>query len=80
MNIGTQAVEALVRLKDHPDWVLVLAALGEAASKAMNDSLASDPPLRVHATSYAAGIRDTFVALHAVKPAQVKKPGVTHAA
>lgn len=80
MNLGNPAIAAIELLKDHPDWRAFVDALGAAATKSMNDSLTSPVDTRVHQTSYAAAIRDVWIAIESatssVSHASVRRPGV----
>lgn len=80
MNLGNPAMEAITRLKDNPDWITILAGYGDAVTKLLNESVNVSPDMRTHATSYAAGARDTWVMFTAAtlgqKPNVTKQPGV----
>jgi hypothetical protein len=78
LNLGGEFYNLALRLRDNETFAELRVALGEAAMKQMSDALNTPPELRVHATAYAAAVRDLYLqfesAARAVRPTQIKLP------
>jgi hypothetical protein len=80
VNIGKDAYEAVQALRNNPDWVKLVAAMGNLASKTMNDAIDAAEAV---GCGYAKAVRDMYVEFAAatanVRVNQVQKPGVAKA-
>ena len=58
LNLGPVAFDAIVNLRNNPDWRRFVDALFEQTSTFMHRAIEIAPPERVDATGYARGLRD----------------------
>ena len=84
INLGNEAIDAVRKLRNSPEWGLVMAALTEQSRKSMNTALEAPPELKGDACGYARAIRDVFIALYSASTGtpmnRVEKPGVVDTA
>lgn len=65
INIGTEAVNAVVELRNSNDFGRLVSALGTVTQTRMLGSMSAPIEHRVDATAYARGMYDLWEALHA---------------
>jgi hypothetical protein len=76
INIGSDAVAAIRKLRDVPAFNELIEALNVIAQNKVFEARKAPPDMRVHATSYADGMYDLWASVHAAHaellPSQVK--------
>ena len=65
INLGNDGLAAAKALRGNEHWERILRAIGEAADRAVDHSIGSDPARRIEDTAYARGLRDTWIAMEA---------------
>jgi hypothetical protein len=65
INLGNEGIQACRALRGLDQWDRFRAALGDAADKAVDQAIGSDPARRIEDTAYARGLRDLWIAIEA---------------
>jgi len=65
INIGTDAVKAVIEMRDSSDFGRLVAALGTVTQTRVLGAMSAPIEHRVDATAYARGMYDLWEALHA---------------
>lgn len=65
INIGTEAVNAVIEMRNNPQFDRLVTALGVVTQTRMLGAMGSPVETRTDATAYARGMYDLWEALHA---------------
>lgn len=78
INIGTEAVNAVIELRGNRDFERLVVALSVITQNRVLGAIAAQPDIRTDATAYARGMYDLWEAIEAarlgVQISQVKPP------